>query len=423
VDRYWDGCVSSTAKPQPTAVCRFCGGTLTDFLDLGMSPPCESFLAPEQLNAAEPFYPLNARICASCLLVQLQDYIAPEQIFTEYAYFSSFSNAWLDHARAYVETMSAKLGLGPAHRVIEIASNDGYLLQFFAQKGIPVLGIDPAANVAPAARARQVPTCVEFFNAATARQLASQGITADLVVANNVIAQVTELNSFVEGIRIILKPDGIATIEFPHLLKTIEGNQFDQIYHEHYSYFSGLTAERVFAAHGLRVFAIEELWTHGGSLRLHVCHAAHERPIEPSVRQLLERERAAGFDRLAAYTGFVHRVHATKRALLRFLIEKKEERKTIVGYGAPGKGNTLLNYCGIRSDFLDYTVDRNPYKQGKYLPGTHIPIFAPEKIAESKPDYVLILPWNLKNEIMTQLAYIRDWGGKFIVPIPELSVL
>jgi hypothetical protein len=414
----------NVARPQPVAGCRFCGGALVDFLDLGMSPPCESFLAADQLKAAEPFYPLDARICSSCLLVQLREYVAPEAIFTEYAYFSSFSDAWLAHARGYVEAMILKLGLGPAHRVIEVGSNDGYLLQFFVERGIPVLGVEPAANVAEAAQRRHVPTRVQFFNAATARQLAADGVKADLIVANNVMAQVPDINSFVEGIAIALKAEGICTIEFPHLLKTMDGNQFDQIYHEHFSYFSGLASSRILAAHGLRIFDIEELWTHGGSLRLYACHDGNQQwPTRSSVPQLLERERSTGLDRLETYADFAHRVHATKRALLRFLIERKDEGRTIAGYGAPGKGNTLLNYCGIRTDFLDYTVDRNPYKHGKYLPGTHIPIFGPEKIGETKPDYVLILPWNLKDEIMAQMSHIRAWGGRFIVPIPTLTIV
>jgi SAM-dependent methyltransferase len=403
--------------------CRFCGGVLHDFVDLGMSPLCESFLAKEQLNTVEHFYPLAAHVCANCFLVQLQEYVAPEQIFTEYAYFSAFSDAWLDHARGYVDTMTSKLRLDATSRVIELGSNDGYLLQYFVAKGIPVLGIEPAANVAAAAEKRGVPTRVKFFGTATAEALAAEGIQADLVVGNNVLAQVPDLNSFVEGIRIVLKPQGVCTIEFPHLLTTMVGNQFDQIYHEHFSYFSALTAERVFAAHGLRLFDIEEIWTHGGSLRIHACHAADAtHPTTPRVAALIDRERKAGLDRLETYVRFVDQVRETKRKLLSFLIDAKGRNKTIVGYGAPGKGNTLLNYCGIRTDFLDYTVDRNPYKHGRYLPGTHIPIFAPDKIAATKPDYVLILPWNLKDEIATQLAYIRAWGAKFVVPIPELTV-
>jgi SAM-dependent methyltransferase len=403
--------------------CRFCGGSLAGFVDLGMSPLCESYLAQHQLNSMEPFYPLAAYVCRECLLVQLQEYVAPEHIFSEYAYFSAYSDAWLDHARRYVEMMTDRLGLGPASRVIELGSNDGYLLQFFVERGVPVLGIDPAANVARAAEKRGVPTLVKFFGVETARELAEGGIQADLVLGNNVLAQVADLNSFVEGIRLILKPDGVCTIEFPHLLKTMAGNQFDQIYHEHFSYFAALTAEKVFAAHGMRIFDIEELWTHGGSLRIYACHAGDQtHPSLPSVSELGRREREAGLHRLETYAEFADQVRATKRKLLSFLIEAKSRGKSIAGYGAPGKGNTLLNYCGIRTDFLDYTVDRNPYKHGKYLPGTHIPIFPPEKIAETKPDYVLILPWNLKDEIAAHLAYIRNWGAKFVVPIPEASV-
>lgn len=406
------------------ATCRFCGGFLAGFVDLGMSPLCESYIARDQLNSMEAFYPLAAYVCRDCLLVQLQEYVAPEHIFAEYAYFSAFSDAWLDHARRYVEAMTVRLGLGPASRVIELGSNDGYLLQYFVERGVPVLGIDPAANIARAAEARGVPTLVKFFGVETARELAEKDIQADLVLGNNVLAQVANLNSFVEGIRLILKPHGVCTIECPHLLATIAGNQFDQIYHEHFSYFSALTSEKIFAAHGMRIFDVEELWTHGGSLRVYACHAGDAtHPTLPQVAELARREREAGLHQLETYANFAEQVHATKRKLLSFLIEVKSCGKAIAGYGAPGKGNTLLNYCSIRSDFLDYTVDRNPYKQGKYLPGTHIPIFPPEKIAETKPDYVLILPWNLKEEIMAQLAYIRSWGASFVVPIPEVSVI
>jgi SAM-dependent methyltransferase len=403
--------------------CRFCGGSLAEFVDLGMSPLCESYVTKDQLNSMEPFYPLAAYVCRECFLVQLQEYVAPEHIFSEYAYFSAYSDAWLDHARSYAAMMTRRLSLGPASRVIELGSNDGYLLQFFVERGVPVLGIDPAKNVAEAAEKRGVSTLVKFFGTETARELFETGIQADLVLGNNVLAQVPSLRSFVEGIRIILKPDGVCTIEFPHLLKTIVGNQFDQIYHEHFSYFTLLTLENIFAAHGLRIFDVDEMWTHGGSLRIYACHAGDPaRPTEVSVSELMHREREAGLHRLETYADFADRVRATKRKLLSFLIEAKNCGKSLAGYGAPGKGNTLLNYCGIRTDLLDYTVDRNPYKQGKYLPGTHIPIFQPEKIAETKPDYVLILPWNLKDEITAQLAYIRDWGAKFVVPIPEVSV-
>jgi SAM-dependent methyltransferase len=404
--------------------CRFCGGALAEFVDLGMSPLCESYRTEDQLRTMEPFYPLAAHVCRDCFLVQLQDYVAPSEIFSEYAYFSAYSDSWLDHARRYVDTISKRIGLGSSARVIELGSNDGYLLQFFVERGIPVLGIDPAANIAKAAEKRGVPTLVKFFNSETARALAETETRADLVVANNVLAQVPELNSFVEGISIILKKGGICTIEFPHLLKTIEGNQFDQIYHEHFCYFSILSADRIFTAHGMRIFDVDELGTHGGSLRIYVCHADDEsHATVPSVSALVRREQEAGLHRLATYAEFSNRVRATKRKLLNFLIEAKGSGRSLAGYGAPGKGNTLLNYCGIRTDFLDYTVDRNPYKQGKYLPGTHIPIFPPDRIFQTKPDYVMVLPWNLKDEIMSQLADIRGWGGRFVVPIPEALII
>jgi 2-polyprenyl-3-methyl-5-hydroxy-6-metoxy-1,4-benzoquinol methylase len=404
--------------------CRFCGGELVPSVDLGMSPLCESFLSSDQLNSMEAFYPLAAYVCRDCLLVQLQEYVAPEHIFSEYAYFSAFSDSWLDHARRYVERVTERFGLGPSSRVIELGSNDGYLLQFFVEKGIPVLGIDPAANIAEAAEQRGVSTLVKFFGVETARELAEKGLQADLVLGNNVLAQVTDLNSFVKGISIILKPNAVCTIEFPHLLETIAGNQFDQIYHEHFSYFSISTIEKIFLAHGMRIFDAERLSTHGGSVRIYACHMDDATHLtEPSVSSLVRREREAGLHRLETYSDFADRVRTTKRKLLSFLIEAKNRGRSIAGYGAPGKGNTLLNYCGIRTDFLDYTVDRNPYKHGKFLPGTHIPIFPPDKIAETKPDYVLILPWNLKDEIMSQLAYIRDWGSRFVIPIPEVSVI
>jgi ubiquinone/menaquinone biosynthesis C-methylase UbiE len=417
-----DHAPSTGTTPSGHPGCRFCGGPLENFVDLGMSPLCESFVPAEKLNAMEPFYPLTAFVCRDCFLVQLQEYVDPAEIFTEYAYFSAFSDAWLEHARRYVEAMTERFGLGPASHVVELASNDGYLLQYFVQKGVPVLGIDPAANVAKAAEARGVPTLVAFFNEDTARRLASEGKQADLIAGNNVLAQVPDLNSFVAGITILLKPGGTCTIEFPHLLRTMQGNQFDQIYHEHFSYFSLLTAEKIFAAHGLRIFDVEELWTHGGSIRLFACHADDARPTLPAVGALIGRERDAGLHRIETYFAFAEQVRETKRKLLSFLIEAKRQGKSIAGYGAPGKGNTLLNYCGIRTDFIDYTVDRNPYKHGRHTPGTHIPIFPPERIAETKPDYVVILPWNLKDEIVKQLAYIRDWGGKFVVPIPEVTV-
>jgi SAM-dependent methyltransferase len=403
--------------------CRFCGGRLHPFVDLGMSPPCESFLSADRLGAVEAFYPLAAEVCESCFLVQLEEHVKAAEIFPEYAYFSAYSDAWLEHARHYVETITARFGLGPDSFVVELASNDGYLLQYFVAKGIPSLGIDPAANVAKAAEKRGVRTLVAFFDRALGARLAAEGRQADLVVGNNVLAQVPDLNSFVAGIKHLLKPGGVSTIEFPHLLKLIQENQFDTIYHEHFSYFSLLVAEQVFAAHGLRVFDVEELWTHGGSLRLFICHEEDAaQPTHDRVGALIGRERDEGLHRLDAYESFAEQVRETKRKLLSFLIAAKRAGKRIAAYGAPGKGNTLLNYCGIRTDFIDYAVDRNPYKHGRYTPGTHIPIFPPEKIAETRPDYVLILPWNLTDEIEKQLAYIRDWGGKFVVPIPETRV-
>jgi SAM-dependent methyltransferase len=415
---------TETATSQHSDGCRFCGGRLEGFVDLGMSPPCESFLSADKLDAVEAFYPLAAQVCGDCFLVQLKEYVAPEEIFTEYAYFSSYSDAWLEHARHYVDMITKRLRLDRASQVTELASNDGYLLQYFVQQGIPVLGIDPAANVARAAETRGVNTLVDFFGTTTAERLAANGRHADLIIGNNVLAQVPDLNDFVAGIRILLKPTGVATIEFPHLLKLMEERQFDTIYHEHFSYFSLLTAQRIFAAHGLRVFDVEELWSHGGSLRLYICHDGNaEAPTQPSIRDVIARERDRGLDRLDAYAGFAEETRETKRKLLTFLIEAKRQGKRIAAYGAPGKGNTLLNYCGIRTDFLDYAVDRNPYKHGRYTPGTHIPIFPVEHLKETKPDYVLILPWNLKDEIMAQHAYIRDWGGRFVVPIPEARVI
>jgi hypothetical protein len=408
---------------QANSGCRFCGGALEPFVDLGMSPPCESFLTADQVDAMEAFYPLAVEVCRDCFLVQLKEYVKPDHIFTEYAYFSSYSDAWLEHARNYVDMITARLRLGPKSEVVELASNDGYLLQYFVQKGIPALGIDPAANVAKAAQAKGVETLVAFFGKELATDLAAKGGQADLILGNNVLAQVPDLNSFVAGIKILLKPQGVSTIEFPHLLKLMQENQFDTIYHEHFSYFSLLTSEKIFAAHGMRLFDVEELWTHGGSLRLYACHAEDaSHPTLPAIGALIQRERDEGLHRLPAYGRFAEQVKETKRKLLAFLIEAKRQGKRIVGYGAPGKGNTLLNYCGIRTDFLDYTVDRNPYKHGRYTPGTHIPIFPPEKIRETRPDYVLILPWNLKDEIAAQLAYVRDWGGRLVVPIPETTI-
>ena len=389
-----------------------------------MHPLCESYVCEDKLNAMEPFYPLHVFVCEQCFLVQLQEYVSPAEIFTEYAYFSSYADSWVQHAKRYTEMMVDRLKLTAASFVVELASNDGYLLQHFVAQGIPVLGVEPAANVAEAARKRNVPTLVKFFGRKTANELVAESGKANLVLGNNVLAQVPDINDFVGGIKLLLAPQGTVTIEFPHLMKLMEENQFDTIYHEHFFYFSLISAERVFAAHGLTLFDVEELPTHGGSLRIYGRHAEDvAQPITERYRELMLRERAAGFDRLDTYALFGEKVKETKRKLLEFLMEAKRKGKTIVGYGAPGKGNTLLNYCGIRGDFIDFTVDRNPYKQGKYLPGTHIPIFSPEKIMEAKPDYVLILPWNFKEEIMAQISYVREWGGRLVVPIPEVMIL
>ena len=404
--------------------CRFCGAPLRrTFVDLGMSPLCESYLTPDQLNQMEPFYPLHAYVCEQCFLVQVCDYVPPEGIFSEYAYFSSYSNSWLQHARTYTDTIIDRLGLHGASLVVELGSNDGYLLQYFVPKAIPVLGVEPAANVAQVAIAKGVPTLVTLFGRVVARQLVADGKRADLVIGNNVLAQAPDPNDFLAGVKHLLKPRGIVTMEFPHLLRLMEENQFDTIYHEHFSYFSLLSARTMFSAHGLDLFDVEELPTHGGSLRIYARHADESSPpVTDRLRALQAREDAAGLRQLDRYASFTEQVHETKRRLLDFLINAKRRGKSIVGYGAPGKGNTLLNYCGIRRDFLDYTVDRNPYKHGRFTPGTHIPIYPPEKIFESRPDYVLILPWNLKDEIIEQMADIRSWGGQFVVPIPDVKV-
>jgi len=385
---------------------------------------CQTHITPAQLNHMEPFYPLLTYVCTNCHLVQLEEFVAPDDIFSEYAYFSSFSDSWVAHAKRYVDLVSERFNLDEASRVVEIASNDGYLLQHFVDKRIPCLGVEPAANVAQAALAKGVKSVVKFFGKQTARDIAEEFGHADLLLGNNVLAHVPQLNDFVGGLKILLAPDGVITMEFPHLLQLMRENQFDTIYHEHFSYFSFITVERVFAAHGITLFDVEDLPTHGGSLRIYGRHAEDTtKPVGERVTELRSRELDAGFDRLETYNGFSEQVKETKRKLLEFLIQAKRDGKSVAGYGAPGKGNTLLNYCGIRQDFLDYTVDRNPYKQGKFTPGTHIPIYGPEKISETKPDYLLLLPWNLQKEIMEQLGYIREWGGKFVVPIPETKIL
>ena len=406
------------------ASCRFCKTELRHtFVDLGMSPLCESYLRQDQLNQMEAFYPLHVSVCDRCFLVQLQEYVNPENIFVEYAYFSSFSDSWLEHCRNYSGQMTERFGLNTQSLVVEVASNDGYLLQYFVEKKIPVLGIEPAANVAKVAIDRGIPTLTQFFGTRLATELARDGKQADLLAGNNVLAQVPDLCDFVAGVKILLKPNGVLTLEFPHLLRLMESKQFDTIYHEHFSYFSFLTAEKIFAAFGLVLFDVEELATHGGSLRIFGRHQEDSsKPITQRVIAMRELEQRAGLTHIESYRSFAEMVKRTKQELLQRLIEIKKAQKSIVAYGAPGKGNTLLNYCGIGTDFLDYAVDRNPYKQGRYTPGMHIPIFAPSKIAETRPDYLLILPWNLKDEIMHQMGEIREWGGKFIVPIPEATI-
>ncbi|HKV69785.1 MAG TPA: class I SAM-dependent methyltransferase [Gemmatimonadales bacterium] len=414
-----------TAAGSRLPACRFCSAPLTHtFVDLGMSPLCESFLAADQLDRMEPFYPLHVRVCDRCWLVQLEAYVGGEEIFTDYAYFSSYSTSWLAHAERYTDAMIARFGLGAKSFVVELASNDGYLLQYFVARKVPCLGIEPAANVARVAEEKGVPTLVKFFGVETAQELVRQGRRADLLLGNNVLAQVPDLNDFVGGMKVLLAPTGVITIEFPHLLKLVAENQFDTIYHEHYSYFSFITAEKIFAAHGLTLFDVEELPTHGGSLRIYGRHREDaSKPVSARVEELRAREQRAGVDTVAYYRSFGAQVEETKRALLDFLIDVKRQGKRVAGYGAPGKGNTLLNYCGVGKDFLDFTVDRNPHKHGKYLPGTHIPILPPEALAERRPDYILILPWNLKDEIAAQLSFVREWGGRCLVPIPTTRLL
>lgn len=407
------------------ANCRFCSAPLTTtFVDLGMSPLCQTHIEPHELNHMERFYPLHAWVCGRCYLVQLEEYVSPDQIFSDYAYFSSYSDSWVEHARRYAESMISRLGLGAKSLVVEIASNDGYLLQHFLARGVPCRGIEPAANVAEVAVAKGIPTTVKFFGRNSAAEVAQQHGRADLLLGNNVLAHVPDINDFVGGMRILLNQGGVITMEFPHLLKLMDENQFDTIYHEHFSYLSFGTVEQIFAHHGLRLFDVEEIPTHGGSLRIYGCHADDaSHPSTTAVARLRQHESERGLRKLATYGEFETRVKQTKRKLLRFLVEARDQGKSVVGYGAPGKGNTLLNYCGIRTDFLDYTVDRSPHKQGRYTPGTHIPIVDPARIRETRPDYVLILPWNLKREISEQHAYIREWGGRFVVPIPSVQVL
>jgi SAM-dependent methyltransferase len=388
-----------------------------------MSPLCESFLTAEQIDSMEPYYPLHALVCDGCFLVQLKEYVKPEHIFSEYAYFSSYSTSWIEHARQYCEMIKTRLSLGASSRVYEIASNDGYLLQHFLPLGVPVTGIEPAANVAEVARQKNIPTLVEFFGLRLAQRLASEGKTADLIIGNNVLAQVPDLNDFTAGMAHLLAPKGVITLEFPHLERLIDENQFDTIYHEHFSYFSLVTIDRLARRHGLKVFDVQHLSTHGGSLRVYLCRADSAHPVNTNVMALLTHERKVGFEDVGKYARFSTQVHHTKRQLLTFLIDRKEKGARICGYGAPGKGNTLLNYCGIGTDFLDFTVDRNPYKHGRYTPGMHIPIYPVSAIDEWKPDYMVILPWNLKREIAAQMHHVSQWGCKLVVPIPNVEII
>jgi hypothetical protein len=403
--------------------CRFCAAPLRlTVVDLGMSPPCQSFLPADRIRQMEPFYPLHAFVCERCFLVQLEEFVGPADIFSDYAYYSAYSTSWVEHARTYVEMIRARLGLGSDDLVVELASNDGYLLQHFVGTGIPILGIDPAANVAQDAEARGVPTLVAFFGRETASRLADEGRRASLVIGNNVLAQVPDLNDFVAGVAMLLRDDGTATFEFPHLLHLLDRLEYDTIYHEHFSYFSFATIVEIFAAHGLEVYDVEELSTHGGSLRVYAQRAEGAHPVSDAVSALLRREDEEGLRTPERYARFAEEVKESKRALLDLLIRLRREGKQVVGYGAPGKGNTLLNYCGIRTDLLDYTVDRNPHRHGLFTPGTHIPIHHPDRIAETRPDYILVLPWNLIDEISAQLEYVREWGAKLIVPIPYATV-
>jgi SAM-dependent methyltransferase len=404
--------------------CRLCNAPLTTtFVNLGMSPLCESVLSIDQIDQMEPFFPLHVLVCDNCFLVQLREYVKPESIFSEYDYFSSYSTSWVEHARRYCEMIAARLALGENSQVYEIASNDGYLLQHFVRLGIPVTGIEPAANVAAAAREKNVPTIVEFFGMDFARRLVSEGQRADLIIGNNVLAQVPDLNDFVGGMETLLSANGVITLEFPHLECLIDQNQFDTIYHEHFSYFSFVTIDRLAKRHGLKIFDVEHLTTHGGSLRVYLCRAEAVHAPSAAVGALLAHERESGFEDITTYAKFSTKVHHTKRQLLSFLIELKDKGAKVCGYGAPGKGNTLLNYCGIGADFLDFTVDRNPYKHGLYTPGMHIPIYPVSAIDDARPDYLLILPWNLKQEIVEQMHHVGDWGCKFIVAIPKVELI
>jgi len=407
-----------------TKTCRFCGaGLQRTFVDLGMSPLCETYPSAAELNRGEVYYPLHVYICETCWLVQLEEYESAESIFSNYAYFASYSDSWLKHCEKYCDEMRARFGLGPQSFVAEVASNDGYLLQYFVREGVPVLGIEPAANVAKAAIEKGVPTLVRFFGTQLAKELAAGGRTADLVIGNNVLAQVPDLNDFVEGLEVLLKPEGVLTLEFPHLLRLIELNEFDTIYHEHFSYFSLISTIKIMEAHRLRVFDVEELKSHGGSLRVFACRTGSEtHSVTPNVEEVMHDEVNAKLDRIEGYESFARQVKTAKLEFVDFLVTAAKQGEKVAGYGAPGKSATLLHYCGIGKDLIEYTVDRSPYKQGRHLPGSRIPIYHPDHIRETRPDYVVILPWNLTNEIMRQLQFIRDWGGRFVVPIPKVTV-
>ena len=416
--------LTSPVLQTATKNCRFCGAALErTFIDLGMSPLCETYPSVGDLNRGEVYYPLHVYVCGQCYLVQLEEYESAEKIFSDYAYFSSYSDSWLKHADNYCAQMVSRFGLDERSFVVEVASNDGYLLQHFVSRGVPVLGIEPAANVAKVAVEKNIPTLVRFFGTQVASELAGEGRCADLVLGNNVLAQVPDLNDFVEGLKIMLKPEGVLTLEFPHLLRLIDRNEFDTIYHEHFSYFSIITTLRLMEAHGMRVFDVEELPTHGGSLRVYACRAESQtHALQLHVQRLLAEEEEAGLASLEGYESFARQVKQTKLSLLNFLLQAAQEGKSVAGYGAPGKSATLLHYCGISKDLIQYTVDRSPHKQGRFLPGTHIPIYHPDRIRETQPDYVVILPWNLKDEIIEQLQFIRKWGGRFVVPIPTLTI-
>ncbi|MDC8453656.1 MAG: class I SAM-dependent methyltransferase [Candidatus Nitrosotalea sp.] len=405
--------------------CRFCNSELTrKFVDLGMSPLANSYLRSDQINQMEPYYPLHAFVCNKCLLVQLEEFETPEHIFTNYAYFSSYSQTWVKHAEEYANTAINRFNLDKNSQVIEIASNDGYLLQNFQKRNIPILGIEPAANVAKVAKEKGIPTLIKFFGAETANKVSSEGKQADLLIVINVMPHVPNLIDFVKGMKIILKPGGIITIQFSaYLLQLIQQNEFDTVYHEHFSYFSLITIQKILSANGLEIFDVEELSIHGGSLRIYVKHMENNvLATSESVNQIIQKEKQFGLDNILTYEKFQEQVIKSKQKTWEFFIMAKNSNKKIVCYGAPAKGNTFLNYCGIGTDFIDYTVDINPHKQGLFLPGTHIPIKKPEDIQRTKPDYLLILAWNLKDEIMNQMGYIRDWGGKFVVLVPEVKI-